>query len=439
MTVIKKEIKQVADALNAEHSPILRDGLEQVALIKIPSSPNELENARAYLSRAHQAIKSYNDIPLLCEKEYRSPLADQLDNEVRTITKHFNDSAPSYCKDFNHFGSKPFFAVYPLNFPNKTMFFSLCYTQIKPKLQIADYKNLAIFLNNYPKDILGNDIYVELSNIYMASLLGEKKAQKKNTISDYLECISVAKQTGFEPTESDAFKIGLLELSGKESNDESPKIYKVNIKRDIPVKVENIAQKGLYSDNLSEKYNQIIITQINERDIKRIGKKNNIKSKYQYATQTLPNPEYDAARIKVIQLQGEYANAQANWRASYASSRVNTNPYAALGDSLMSVAFANKVSETREALEEAVNELRNTPQTIQEPVFREYSFTKVDISIFKHMIVTYYLIDTRNKSYTRSSMKDLTKTTKYSMLHIMCTKMTPIRTHNCPEHLRKKI
>jgi len=186
--------------------------------------------------------------------------------------------------------------------------------------------------------------------------------------------------------------------------------FPAEIEVDMPVETVALKLDKALSDG-TENPDYIIIFDVAlakaSRWVQNIEK---IHSTYLAGYEEKPNPDYDMAKMKVMEAQNQRTATE--MRNSMDTSP-STTPAAAIFKGLAKILG---VIAANAGVNKSMEELKETPQFIKTPVYNKYTFDKAHMEAKKVMTVNYYVIDRRAGSYFKSTF-DITDDRVFSVIY----------------------
>ncbi|MBL6936052.1 MAG: trypsin-like peptidase domain-containing protein [Alphaproteobacteria bacterium] len=318
------------------------------------------------------------------------------------------DEAPAAFKTFRHFSNTSFFEVYPVDL-DPSVFMMAHFDDIQGKLATAGTSQLERFLANYPKDMLGSS-YDRLSGLYFEALSRQTPNQDGQSLRIVLANLNHAAKRGFSASSASSLKIGFVEVTSKTLLREKQIDFPAEIEVDMPVETVALKLDKALSDG-AENPDYIIIFDVAlakaSRWVQNIEK---IHSTYLAGYEEKPNPDYDIAKMKVMEAQNQRTATEMQ---NSMNTSPSTTPAAAIFKGLAKILG---VIAANAGVNKSMEELKETPQFIKTPVYNKYTFDKAHMEAKKVMTVNYYVIDRRAGSYFKSTF-DITDDRVFSVIY----------------------
>ncbi len=386
----------IAENLNKDYKPLLDSSIDKIEKISWPEPESRWTDIKKQLAETLTILKEYDSYYILTEKRFTLPTRDELRSLVNEKLVEIEQGAKNAFFSYDHFRDKSFFDVYPISI-NLRIFVKENFNEIYSLLGPLGTDKFNKFVGLYKLEMsLDADNFVKLSNLYLASLLREKVGSKRPDFPTIMQSIQEAKGNGYAPSEVPAMKVGFLRLEGQQLRKNGLIEFPIKIEKDLPFEFIEIDSNNVQIENIAKSFDYLIILQILEGRVNREAtNKETISSQYLSRKDTVPNPDYALAMIRVNQLQEQLRQAQYQYNLSTANARYDST--GAAGFQSFSNGFA--VGSARGQLNKAMQQLQQTPAYIEKPVYENYEFTQVKIAANKTLKAKYYMLDYDSDSY----------------------------------------
>jgi serine protease Do len=394
-----QHLNLIAQNLNNSYEPALKSTASQLNLISWPAEKNKWASIKKQLHAASELIDQYNAHEILQEKEFRSPSNDNMQFVLQERMLRIRSGAKNAFLNFNHFGEESFFEVYPVIIEPQT-FISGNFEQIYALLKSVNAQKIERFARLYQANQISRGYFNRLSNLYVSAYLTEKADGGRPDFKTIMDSLQSAKEYGFKPSEVPDVKIGFVQVESKKLFERKPTDFPVKLMKDyLPIELASVDFNDTTIENITKGFDCLVVFHILDATIeRRPTSREEISSKFQVGTVPAPNPNYEAAKFHVIDCQN---------RLNLSTSQYNYNP-------TFSTGFA--LGLARGELNNAMLQLRSTPAYIDEPVYKNYKFSRVKIEAKKTLRAKYYILDRMINSYFSKDIS-FTKKTDFSVLY----------------------
>lgn len=245
-------------------------------------------------------------------------------------------------------------------------------------LSESSKKEIDIFYAGLVRNMLQADGIITLDEI---SNLGRFKTPF-NTSEDLLNNVA---------------RVGYVDLTSASFKNRNIFDFQIAFKKDIEIDFTPATEATFKTENLSD-YDFVFVTDLTAAKVLREFKsKEDVKSRYKSGSRQAPNPNYVSAMSAYQTAMAEYQRAQINSAIPKACQ--------GWGCVLQGLADGMGSAAARSGVEQATQNLANTPQNISIDVFSEYSYQSVDISTTKSATVNYYVIDVKGKKILQNDFQ----------------------------------
>lgn len=364
-----KELREIADALNEEFSPLFSaDNKSIVESVKVASESNNdnFEMARrlgAAINSSEQHLRSYDAIFLLKDQAYRSAQATELEVLIQKSRGVLSDLSRKAFATFDHFQGRSFFNELPVS-ETKSQFLSENLPLIEGKIGGLESERIGAFLETYQSD-LGEPEKKKIANLQIEAVRRESIGQSPVAVAIRTQELSRKYNVGLDRAEIQLILLAVDEgveqsVDLDVQNDLGLRVGKASIAEAESIAVASGAPLTVFTRVVSVETNRKVLSKREEH------------SRYQSGTRTLPNPDYEIARQSYLQAENSYNQTQL--RNSLSAPAQNWGQV--LGR--MAGEIGGAVSRDR-----ALAALKATPQTITEPVYTQYTFRVSEVEVSK--------------------------------------------------------
>jgi hypothetical protein len=254
------------------------------------------------------------------------------------------------------------------------------------KDQIVDFvKTYSLIQNN--SAFLSKEYFDFVSNAYVSACFREMTKDTPINLTLILKSLKEAKDLGFTPSSVPNVKIAVAEVTSASLLNEGQIEFPTKVEIDLPFEVMEIDVDDLFiSDNIKNA-DFLILFSVNTANTKRrIQERQQIPSRFIAGQRSVPNSQYEIARMNLYQCENEYARINNTYAANWVQLALKVVALAAA---------QNKVNEAR-------NILSYTSPVLEESVYQDYKFNVSSVEDVKTLSVIYYMIDKINNKYLKS-------------------------------------
>lgn len=401
-------LKLLAGAINKREEPGLRAAFERINGAEWPSASNKWPDVKARLEAARKVNDAYRARPMMIDARFVSPIAVSLHERIESLTARIRAVAVEEFEKFNHFGETSYFAQYPVKLDEES-FLHGQFNVVRDRLARAETADLKKFVRNYPRTIISDSDWRELSDLFLGATLRKIGKGKRSDLADVLRAITAAKELGFEPKSVPGIKIAFVEVTSKTLLKQGQIEFPAEIVADLPIEMVKADLDKALSEPAARAADYLIVFDVAlAKTRRRVTGKRSMPSRLLAGYRTKPNPDYNIAQNELNQGQLEMQNAQmqsASANAQYCQGM------GCLGKMLGQIASIAMISKARKKVEAAMENLRVTPMTVDIPIYQNYNYDLAVVKGTKLMTVHYYVIDRRNKTYLKSTFDVVEKKT----------------------------
>ena len=393
-------LSDLAGRLNAPIEPTLHSVISKLAAVGWPAPQAEWRQVEASLNWASRAVESYPDHEILRDRAFRSALVDRAKTAITRLDSALRDDASAQFAKFDHFGPSSFFDIYPVDVKSRA-FLEKNLPAIADKLAIAESGKLVGFSKSYPRSDIGDAEWKKLGERYVGALLRERPGTAKPDLRSILSTLKQAKEVGFEPERIPELKIAFVEITSRTLLKEGQIEFPVAVEADLPVDmIKEELDKALVDHTAQFADYTIIFDVALAKASRRVTGMKKYPARILAGYRTEPNPEYNVVQNEIAQARMEVQNASMN------SASVNSQycyGMGCFGKAMQQIAAGAVESKAREGLEAVMQKLRDTPMTLDIPVYKKYQYDKAAVKAAKLTTVHYYVVDRDSRSYFKTT------------------------------------
>ena len=245
---------------------------------------------------------------------------------------------------------------------------------------------------HFRQDWLSNDTKSKIDKLHAASVRQSFVDDGKITLEDAIRFQSNGKGIfGTIPAADPLIRFGFVDLDQSNNKGSENTDFKSEVKLDIDFPIENLTNRQ-HDHAVLNGFDWLLFKQTISSDVNRkFSDKSTPTSKFQIGTRQVANPAYPAAF-------NEYQTALMRQAQAEADNSL-TNSCSGTGNCL-AAGFVQGLAKAaaRKRAEEAAANLGNTPQTLIEPVYENYSYRLVDIKVDKKSLTKIGLVDLKDQT-----------------------------------------
>lgn len=386
------DLDGLASKIAEQYNPMFEQALAALSSAEISNNPAAWPAAREALTKASQVLEAFAPHEQLASGSRGLPVQQALAIKLQDTKAEWQALAPEALGNYDT--RRNFFADYPIGFEQPGQFLTEVFPRIEPQLRQKGAPAVLAFHQAYAAELAKLAIGVSegapvplpsrLANLYVELLLGAS-GPGVNRLKSAMTAVTEARKQGMTPTEVPGITIAFVEATSQTLLKEGQIDFPVAIDVDLPFKTVKATLDESLGANSPFEY--VLAVEVSmAKSLHRTQKRDQISSQFLTGHRDVPNPEYEPARMAVQQAQ--YAVASHN--AQYCQG------YGCLAKGVLGIALAIKQKEASEVF-------AKTPMTFKEPVYQQYQFNASDLAVRKTVTANYYVIDTGNRSYFKST------------------------------------
>lgn len=393
-------LQKTADELNGLLGPNLTEAKKNLDAVSWPAPPGEWPNIRSALARGVAALEGYDEHKMLKETAYRMPAVDELAARIAALKGDIERSEVDQFKAFNHFGEESFFARYPVDIAAKD-FVQSHPTEFKSLLTGANMAQMAMYVKVNTPDSLGSDAWAAVSDVFIDKRRKELERKGDDRLTAALASMTLAKKYGLKPSKGNSLKVAFVEVTSRTLLKEGAIDFPAAVDTDLPVEAVKANLDDAMSGRSASDADYLIVFDVALATVRRrVTGIQHVPSRVQVGVRTEPNPERANLQNQLTQAQLELNNA--NMNAAVANSEYCYG-LGCLGKAIGQMAHAAVQSKAKDKVASVMQNLAQTPMTIDIPLYQDYKYDVAKIRGKKTMTVHYYVIDKRKKQYFKST------------------------------------
>lgn len=409
----------VANHLNSNFDTEISSLIQQAMAITSDSEFPEQKWAYAInlYKKMNELNSNYDSFYLLRYKNFRSSKIEISRQMMITLEKYFKDHIENGFNQFvNHPLSRTFCGSYPLleGIMDEKFYQDHSDIILQHSKTINSLSEDEFFVNaksGMSLDLL--DKYIE--NIY-------KIENAEFSWGNFIKLIQYFKTQSLSEKFINGFyqkyvSIFIVNDNGDSANKDLD-VLLANIK---PIHVQPNSQDIFKAIKDEQHKYKIVISNFVQKSDRKILSKNDIESKFQTGFHFEPNEGYDSAQIAVDTARQNYNTALSLYTNAQATNSNAGNGYAALGNALNGAAYAIALGQAQRQLNEALNNLRNTPRQTRVEDFQDYLFSTTNVNVSKVVNYSLYCFQTES-SLVIGKQFDYNKSNTFALVYNLNSK-----------------
>ena len=213
--------------------------------------------------------------------------------------------------------------------------------------------------------------------------------------------LKAAREAGFEPGAIPGVKIAFVEATSLTLLKKGEIEFPVGVEIDMPLAVEKAELDSALDDGNAIDSDYVIVFDVAlAKARRRVTQKKGIPAKVLTGYRTEANPEYAIAQAELGQAQVELQGAAMR---SATAGQGYCQGFGCLGQSIAALAAAAAHDKAKEKTEAAMQKLRDTPMTVEIPLYQSYRYDEATIKGTKTATAHYYIVDLRKRTLFKST------------------------------------
>lgn len=211
-----------------------------------------------------------------------------------------------------------------------------------------------------------------------------------------LEAYRKTRDAGLDLQTIPGVKIGFLQVTSPDLIRDKALDFGINIKLDMPFDAAKASMRTAFNHAAVKDADILILVNVAVSKARRmVEREEPVKSMYVASFVEEDNPEYEIARSELNAASEQHYAAKSKATTTWAEDLI----VHWIEESQKDTA----IEETGKRLEEAKENVRNTPKFITVPNYQPYHVTKAHMDIYKNATVNYYVVDKRQKVFFRDT------------------------------------
>jgi serine protease Do len=395
---------QLWTALTARLSPQLTKFSAELYDTNWPVPSTKWSKIKRLIENSDALIERINGHSVITNGRFKYPAFTNYIEQVRTAKSAIMEDAPKQFQAYELSTSPNFFTQYPVDIAVAD-FLKKITLDFEKRLVHANVAGIRHVYETYGKE-LPKTAGEELARIHYQGVLASYvpasfKAPSRGSFQKILKAISETKLAGLPLKSLPGTKVSLVEVTSKTLLQEGQIEFPTAIKMDLPFNAAKHDIDDAFDSETAKNADIMVLFDVNmARTVRDVHSKESVASEFQIGTRKIPNPDYNMAQNAVNAAMMRVQ--QANMTKMSADSQYCYG-MGCLAKAIAQIAAAVGVNEATKEHAGAMETMGATPMQIDEPVYRNYNFSKVTMETAKVATVNYYVIDRLGKVYFKDS------------------------------------
>lgn len=373
----------------------LSTALQGLSAERSLADPVQWPALREALSKAETTVQAKADSRLLRRAEFQPPSLAPTHSALQALRERLRQQAAEAFLAHDH-NTGSFLAVYPIDLPAEE-FLRTNWPALQARHAQAPVTTLAAIAKAYPE--LGAAERETLTSI----LVSRRMAEAGGDIKGALNAVAFAREHGLQPKTIPGFKVAFVQATSRTLLTKGQIDFPAAVDVDLPVANTYAELDAALSSSGPDAPRYVMVFDVAAaKASRRVTGSTPMPSRTVIGYRPVPNPAYKSAELDLQKaeldmrgLAGDKAAAQINSATCYG--------LGCLGALMGQAAVMASEKNIKDKIAAAMDMLRNTPQTIDEPVYRSYSFTRAEVRATKIMTVNYHIIDLQERKHFKST------------------------------------
>lgn len=396
----KSDLKVVADHLSSKHTARLQGSIAALQNISWPAKAGIWPGIKTALVEAEAAVNAYPDHMLTKNAELQSPLYGQLTSLREQKKALIRDRASDAFAEFDHFSGRTFFTEYPAE-TREAKLVEEHFNALAVQLDRRSAEEIERFGQAIGEERFGDERWRRVGQSHFRAAVREASPSGDANLRQLLAAAKQTADAGFRIDNAPGLDIAVVETTSLSLLKGGQIEFPAEIDVDLPATLSksDIDQALSPGSALASRY-LIAFDVALAKARRRVTGSQKMPAKLLVGHNTVPNPGYNLVQNQINTARVELNSAHMNKASTDAQYCYGIG---CAGKLVAQIAATAMVSEAEKKLDAAMGQLRETPQTLQEPVFRNYRYDKATVKSTRAMTVNYYVIDRTESTYFKST------------------------------------
>ncbi|MDA1131623.1 MAG: trypsin-like peptidase domain-containing protein [Proteobacteria bacterium] len=373
-------IQRLASAITAEVLPELSSAVRMVETVDWPAEPDAWPSVRQALESATAAIALAEEHDILLAAQYRLPAYDSLLRQHDALKKEIDESAWAAFANFPLADGPNFFAAYPVTL-SAAQFHAEHPEAHEIYVAQPNADALAQVFQEY-RFALPARTTNEMGLRFYEARLNEAGAADSRELAAILEAVFATNAAGLPLETIPGARVAMIDVTSRSLVADKQLQFAVGIDVDLPVDTATAELQDAFARPAVMAADILIIVDVRAARVDRkITRTDTVSSEFQTGARQVANPEYRLAENELDVATINYQQA----RAALSN---------CVGCGLIPVLILRgAITEAEGVLQAAREKVSGTPQTLTEPVYQNYSYSRMSLEVSKEADVKYYVVD----------------------------------------------
>lgn len=392
LTNLRATAKNMDDKLGVEADRVRAavDGLQW------PGPVERWGDVKSVLAQAADVLENYQSTAIFKVSGFRSthsgPLKSVLEAKKARIAQ---DAETAFLAHGTEAGPS-FFRRYPVPV-DETTILGRAMPALLDRLDGQTVEQLTAFQKQYAA-ILTPEHRARIADLAFARIVDRRAGGDRAGLKHVLEAFEEAKALGLEPENLESPAIRFVEVTSKTLLTEGQIEFSAAVEIDLPIAFEQAELDAALSATSGDDLDYLIVYDVAvAKTFRRVASREKVASRYKSGVRQEANPARATAQMAVQQ-------AQANLQSVEIRSATGCIGCGLIPALIHAGVMGSQKTTARNQLSAAMQNLANTPVSLEKPVYADYNYNRTYVDAGKVMSVNYYVIDLAERAYFKSFM-----------------------------------
>lgn len=391
-------------ALTGILSSELTKSSSELSTLKWPAPAKKWDGIKRQLKNAEALIGRIDGHDVITNGRFKYPTFTDFKAQVNTAKSKILTDAPNQFQIHQISKAPNFFTQYPVKI-SPPGFLKTNARDLEDRLDDASVDGIRHVYKNYGKDLSKTTSEMLARLHYQRSLAsssaGSAQDQPKRSFQNILTAISDTKKAGLPLKTLPDAKISLVEVTSQTLLREGQIEFATAIKMDLPFHAAKHDIDTAFSNATAKNTDILVLIDVAvARTVRDVHGKESVASQVQVGTRSVQNPAYHIAQNE---LNAALMRLQAANMGKVGADNQYCDGMACLGKAFAQIAANGRLKSATTDHQDSMDNLAGIPMRIDEPIYRNYEFSKITMKTSKIATVNYYVIDRLGKVYFKDS------------------------------------
>ena len=348
-----------------------------VEALEWPQSAKHWSTIKAVLSEAETIRGTYQSTAIFQISGFRSSHSEALKSTLNAKTRRIADDAENALLNYGTMSGPLFFQSYPVTVDADAVLAGAMPVLIN-RLSGQTVEQLSEFQKQYAGS-LTPDQRARIADLAFTQIVAREAGGGRPGLEDVLTAYEKAKSLGLEPKELDSPAIRFVEVTSRTLLKEGQIEFPAAVEIDLPIRFEKADLDAALTAATSDSLDILIVYDVAvARTFRRVASREKIPSQYKSGVRHDPNPARATAQYAVQQ-------AQMNLQSVEIRSATGCIGCGIIPALIHAGIMGSQKATARKQLAATMQNLAQTPMTLEKPVYSDYSYNRTYVDSGKVM------------------------------------------------------